>query len=319
MQNLRKIIIDCDPGIDDSLALMLASKQTDLDILGVTTTAGNIEVEQGAQNALNILKLMGREDVPVYVGSAKPLVREPVFAKETHGENGVGGVKLKNSTPKAGQGAVDFLYQTLMDNSEVTLLALGPLTNIAKLITRYPEVKSHIKELVLMGGNFKSHGNCTPVAEFNFWFDPDAAKIVFEELGRPIIMTGLDVTRQILFTPDLNEKVRAIGTEVSDTFSKMVDSYNKFHLEYEGIEGSVLNDPLALAYFLDPSLCEGIDAFVQIIIDGPAIGMSMVDEYGILKKKPNCKVLTKVDVNRFFEFFLNGIFPDKIQSNEESH
>lgn len=306
----KKVIIDMDPGIDDSLALMLAGLSNELDILGITTVAGNVEVAQTSQNAVNILNLINRNDIPVYQGSDTPLKKEPIFAKETHGDKGLGNTNLDISPNNINDDALTFMSKILEENEDVSIIALGPLTNIAKLIEKYPDKVEKINEVVLMGGNYKSHGNCSPVAEFNFWFDPDSAKIVFDQLNRPITMVGLDVTREIILSPNYLKLIELLNTNLSKPIVDMLDFYNDFHWKYEGILGSVINDPLAIAYFLDNSLCEGINAHVDIITEGPAIGMSMVDEYGITGEKFNCKVLTSVNKEKFFKRFLYTLFPD---------
>ncbi len=311
MTEKKKVIIDTDPGIDDSLALMLAGKSNNLDILGVTIAAGNVENQQCTQNALDVLHLIERDDIPVYTGATKPLKREPINARETHGSNGIGNVELEHSKRQAKTGALEFLKTTLEQNPGTTLIALGPLTNIALLLEKYPEVKENIKELVLMGGTYKSHGNCSPVAEFNFWFDPDAAKYVFENLNKPITMTGLDVTRKALLTPNYAKLIKNFDTKLADTIYDMTQFYTDFHWDREGVLGCVINDPLAVAQVIDPSICTGINGNVEIITDGPAIGMSMVDTEGILNKEDNCYILTNCDHKRFFKLFMKTLFPEK--------
>lgn len=310
MIDKKKVIIDTDPGIDDALALILASKIPELDILGITTVAGNVPVEQGTQNALDILNLVNRNDINVYKGSDKPLVKEMVNALETHGDNGLGNYALEVSPKKEQGDAVAFLYETLKNEKDVSIIALGPLTNIARLIEEYPEVVENIKELVLMGGNYKSHGNCSPVAEYNFWFDPEAAKIVFDKLARPITMVGLDVTRDILLTPTYSTLIKYFGGEVAEAIYNIVQHYNDFHWEQEKVLGCVINDPLAVAQLIDPELCKTEDYFVEIITDGPARGMSMVDDHNFTKNIPNSRVATSVDHKKFFNYFLGTIFPE---------
>ena len=174
--NARKLIIDCDPGIDDSLALMLAAASKELDLVGITTVSGNVPASMGAKNALKILSMIGKPDVPVYVGEETPLVRDYVDAMDTHGMDGLGESGWPDAeglTPN--KDAVSFLIETLKATPDVTILALGPMTNLAKVISRAPECLTNLTALVSMGGSYKSHGNCSPVAEYNYWCDPDAA------------------------------------------------------------------------------------------------------------------------------------------------
>lgn len=309
----RKIIIDCDPGIDDSLALMLAAKSDQLDLLGVTIAAGNVDNKQCTQNALDVLHLMGRDDVDVYTGSKKPLKRKSENARDTHGENGVGDYQLEKSPKESKEGAVEFMKDTLLNEDNVSIVALGPLTNIANLVTEYPEVIPKIDELMIMGGVYQDSGNCSPVAEFNIWFDPDAAKIVFDKLDN-ITMTGLDVTRKALLTPNYQALIGHFNGDVAKAITGMSKFYTDFHWNREGSLGCVINDPLAVAQFIDPTICSGINAHVDIITDGEAVGMTMVDSMGITGKNENCLVLTECDSKAFFKLFLKTLFKEESET-----
>lgn len=307
----KKVIIDCDPGIDDALALMLACASDEIDLLGVTIVSGNTPLETCAQNALDILHLMGRDDVPVYLGADRPQCLPAHHAEDTHGANGLGDYALEPSPRAALAGADTFLKQTLENEDDVTVIAIGPLTNIARLVNEHPQSAKKMEQLVLMGGAFKSHGNCSPVAEFNFWYDPHAARDVFEKLGRPITMTGLDVTREVLLTPNYVEMIRQFGGARAEAIAGMTQFYTDFHWKKEHRLGCVINDPLAVAQFLDPTICGGEDYYVQIITEGPAAGMSMVDVEGILGKAPNCRVLTTCDYKKFFKNLFTALFPQR--------
>ena len=220
--NAKKLIIDCDPGIDDSLALMLAAASKELDLIGITTVSGNVPASMGAKNALKILSMIGKTDVPVYVGEETPLVRDYVDAMDTHGMDGLGESgwpDVKELTPKTD--AVSFLIETLKTTTDVTILALGPMTNLAKVISCAPECLENLEALVSMGGSYKSHGNCSPVAEYNYWCDPDAAAEVFRAFselpqlaGKKLHMIGLDVTRKIVLTPNLVEYMKCVNPGV---------------------------------------------------------------------------------------------------------
>lgn len=307
----RKVIIDCDPGIDDALAIMLACRSPELEILGLTIVSGNINGYQCAENALHILKVMDRLDIPVYLGATRPLLRDMVVAEETHGEDGLGGVKFeKIEDVRYREGAVDFILNTLKTEDNVSVLAIGPLTNIALALQTDKSALSRMDELVLMGGAFKSHGNCSPVAEFNFWADPDAAEMVLNQLNRPITMVGLDVTREVVLTPNYIELLRQFNDPAADFIVDITRFYLDFHWEQERTLGCVINDPLAIAYFIDPSICSGKAYYVDVVTEGKAIGMSMVDVGGIFKKEPNCFVLTQVHSRAFMEMFMTRLFPE---------
>ena len=316
--NKRKIIIDCDPGIDDSLAIMLALTSPEIEVLGITIVCGNSPVEMGFENAKKILKQMNRLDVPVYMGEPRPLKRDYVNALDTHGADGLGESFLPE-VPGYQQeiGAVDFLSKALI-KEKVSVIALGPMTNLARLIQKAPAAFDQIEELVSMGGSFKSHGNCSPVAEYNYWCDPDAAALVYDTLhqnGKMIHMIGLDVTRKIVLTPTLLEYICRLNKETGEFIRKITKFYFDFHWEWEHIIGCVINDPLAVAYFLDPDICQGFDSYVLIETEGISLGQSVVDSMDFYRKTPNTKVLTEVDVYAFFQLFLSrilGLEPEKL-------
>ena len=316
--NKRKIIIDCDPGLDDSLAIMLALTSPEIEVLGITSVCGNSPVEMGFENAKKILKQMNRLDVPVYMGEPRPLKRDYVNALDTHGADGLGESFLPE-VPGYQQeiGAVDFLSKALI-KEKVSVIALGPMTNLARLIQKAPAAFDQIEELVSMGGSFKSHGNCSPVAEYNYWCDPDAAALVYDTLhqnGKMIHMIGLDVTRKIVLTPTLLEYICRLNKETGEFIRKITKFYFDFHWEWEHIIGCVINDPLAVAYFLDPDICQGFDSYVQIETEGISLGQSVVDSMDFYRKTPNTKVLTEVDVYAFFQLFLSrilGLEPEKL-------
>ena len=316
--NKRKIIIDCGPGIDDNLAIMLALTSPEIEVLGITIVCGNSPVEMGFENAKKILKQMNRLDVPVYMGEPRPLKRDYVNALDTHGADGLGESFLPE-VPGYQQeiGAVDFLSKALI-KEKVSVIALGPMTNLARLIQKAPAAFDQIEELVSMGGSFKSHGNCSPVAEYNYWCDPDAAALVYDTLhqnGKMIHMIGLDVTRKIVLTPTLLEYICRLNKETGEFIRKITKFYFDFHWEWEHIIGCVINDPLAVAYFLDPDICQGFDSYVQIETEGISLGQSVVDSMDFYRKTPNTKVLTEVDVYAFFQLFLSrilGLEPEKL-------
>ena len=219
----KKVIIDSDPGIDDSLAIMLAlSMPEEIEVAGITIAAGNAPVEMGYGNALKVLKFMDRLDVPVFMGADRPLKRDFVNALDTHGADGLGESFLpevsEEEYERQEMNAVQFMQETLQREA-VSVIALGPLTNLAMLIEKDPCAFGRIREIVSMGGSFRSHGNCSPVAEYNYWCDPDAAAIVYREMdriGKIIHMVGLDVTRRIVLTPDLLDYMKRLDPRTGD-------------------------------------------------------------------------------------------------------
>lgn len=309
----RNVIIDCDPGIDDALALMAACSFAELNVLGITIVSGNIPAEQCAENALKVLKMMNRLDIPVYLGETGPLAREMVTAEDTHGSDGLGGILMENVTEvRYHTGAVEYIKAMLAEVQDVSIIAIGPLTNIARLIEKYPEAAAKIEELVVMGGAFKSHGNVSPVAEFNFWADPEAAEITLNQLGRPITLVPLDVTREFVLTPNHATFLSFLEDKKADFIVDVTKHYIKFHWEAERTLGCVVNDALALLYFINRDLCYGQNYYVDVITEGKTIGMSMVDVQGKLGKAPNATVLTDVNAAAAMALFLTKLFPDHI-------
>ena len=311
----RRVIIDCDPGIDDSLAIMLALSMEELQVEGITIVCGNSPVEMGAGNAKKVLKQMNRLDVPVFKGEPAPLKRDYVNALDTHGEDGLGESFLPAVEGyEQTQTAVGFLCEKVRscaaEGSPCSVIALGPMTNLAQMIKTDREAFSLIDEIVSMGGNFRSHGNCSPVAEYNYWADPDAAALVYEtmaELGKEISMVGLDVTRKIVLTPDLLEYMKRLEPETGAFVQTITKFYFDFHWEWEHLIGCVINDPLAVAYFADRSICSGFDAYTAVETNGISIGQTVVDSMNFYRRPANARILTQVDVLKFFQTFFSKI------------
>lgn len=308
----KRIIMDVDPGIDDSLAILLALRSPEIKIEGITTVSGNVEVNQATRNALKAVSMADAERVPVYKGMTRPLIKKYVDAADTHGRDGLGErfypeVDLKPEK----EHAVDFMTKTILENpEEITILALGPLTNIATLFQKNSEVAKKVKNIVLMGGSAAFHGNCSPVAEYNFWVDPDAAKIVLNS-GVKVVMVGLDVTHYIILTPNLREVLKQLNTPISKFIYEITDFYVNFHWKQERTIGCVINDPLATAILIDPSIVETEDAWVDVETQGITIGQSVVDFGGVWTKGMcNTEVCMKVNPKKFFEIFLHRMVPE---------
>ena len=312
----RKVIIDCDPGIDDSLAILLAINSPELEVLGFTITSGNVPAKLGAKNALKALQMCQRLDIPVYIGEELPLERELVTAQDTHGEDGVGENFYEDVDAKILYGGVDFIIDTLKNNKDVSIIALGPLTNIAKALMKDKKAFDNLDEFVSMGGAFRIHGNCSPVAEFNYWVDPHGADYVYKNLPKKIHMVGLDVTRKIVLTPNIIEFINRLDKDMAKYITEITRFYIDFHWEQEGIIGCVINDPLAVAYFIDRSLLRGFDSYVEVVHDGVAVGQSIVDSFNFYENEPNSHVLTEVNEKAFMKMFLKRIFKEHESSIE---
>ena len=305
----RKVIIDCDPGIDDALAIILALKSKEIEVIGITTVSGNVESLQGAKNALKVLKLLGRLDIPVYLGESKPIKRKLV-TQDTHGEDGLGETFLEEvSSEYIRENGVDFILNTLKNQENVSIIALGPLTNLCRAIEKDSETFHRVKEIVSMGGAYKSHGNCSPVAEFNYWVDPHGAREFLKKFNGEFTMVGLDVTREIVLTPNLREMIHQFKDEIGDFIYDITRFYVDFHWEQERTLGCVINDPLAVEYFINRELCEGFKAYVDIACEDISMGQSVVDVADFYKKRKNVFVLDKVNSKEFMVSFLNKIFP----------
>lgn len=306
----RKVIIDCDPGIDDALAIILALKSKEIEVIGITTVSGNVESLQGAKNALKVLKLLDRLDIPVYLGESKPIKRELVTAQDTHGEDGLGETFLEEvSSEYIRENGVDFILNTLKNEEDVSIIALGPLTNLCRAIEKDSETFHRVKEIVSMGGAYKSHGNCSPVAEFNYWVDPHGAREFLKKFNGEFTMVGLDVTREIVLTPNLREMIHQFKDEIGDFIYDITRFYVDFHWEQERTLGCVINDPLAVEYFINRELCDGFKAYVDIACEDISMGQSVVDVADFYKKRKNVFVLDKVNSKEFMISFLNKIFP----------
>ncbi|HHQ4187770.1 MAG: nucleoside hydrolase [Clostridium perfringens] len=306
----RKVIIDCDPGIDDALAIILALESKEIEVIGITTVSGNVESVQGAKNALKVLKLLGRLDIPVYLGESKPVKRELVTAQDTHGEDGLGETFLEEvSSEYIRENGVDFILNTLKNQENVSIIALGPLTNLYRAIEKDSETFHRVKEIVSMGGAYKSHGNCSPVAEFNYWVDPHGAREFLKKFNGEFTMVGLDVTREIVLTPNLREMIHQFNDEIGDFIYDITRFYVDFHWEQERTLGCVINDPLAVEFFINRDICEGFKAYVDIACEDISMGQSVVDVADFYKRRKNVFVLDKVNSKEFMVSFLNKIFP----------
>ena len=318
---MKKVIVDCDPGHDDAFAIMLALKH--LDVLGITTVGGNQVLEKVTINALKILEVMDRLDVPVYIGHNGPMVVNLVTAPMFHGESGMDGPVLPPPNLKAQtQHGVDFIVDTIMSTEEVTLVATGPLTNIAAAINREPRIVKRVNEISIMGGSV-TFGNWTPAAEFNIFVDPEAAHKVFES-GMHVKMCGINLTRQaILSTKELTD-FEAIGSRVSKFCADLLRFFLASSSEFAG-GGVSVHDPCAVAWLIDPTLFKAAEVHVSVELRGdstrgmtvcdlrhlrgpdPAVDLLRMPLAAFRGKAPNCEAALELDVQRFLKLIRETI------------
>ncbi len=304
----RPIILDCDPGHDDALAIVLAMARPEIDLLGITTVAGNAPLEATTRNALRVLALLGRTDIPVAAGADRPLVRPLEVADNVHGVSGLEGAELPDplADPRP-EGALAFMAATLAATEEpVTLVPTGPLTNIATLLLAHPELADRIDRICLMGGAIHE-GNWTPAAEFNIWVDPEAARIVFRS-GSPITMIGLDVTHRAVFGEADVARLEALGTPVSAVFADLLRFFARFHADRYGWDGSPIHDAVAVAHLAVPALVETIPYRVDVETAGELTrGRTVVDDRGVPGPPPNADVAVAIDRQRFVDLLIEGV------------
>ncbi len=309
MTTARQIILDCDPGHDDAVAILLALGSPAIDLLGITTVGGNQTLDKVTYNARRILALVGREDVPVYPGSPRPLVHQVEVAPEIHGESGLDGVTLPEPAVAAREErAATFIVRTIMDRPEksVTLVATGPLTNIALAARLEPPIVERVTDVVLMGGGYHE-GNWTAMAEFNIWVDPEAARIVFEEPW-PVTMVGLDLTHQALVTPEFEEQIAAQNTEVSRFFVDLMTFFRATHQDFFGFDNPPLHDPCALAYVIDPDVMVTRRAPVSIETRGEfTMGMTVADFRAPAPSDCHTQVATRLNQRRFWQLLADSL------------
>jgi inosine-uridine nucleoside N-ribohydrolase len=301
------ILIDCDPGHDDAIALLLALASPEVDLLGITTVAGNQTLEKTTANALKILEFVGRTEVAVAAGAPRPLVREPYVAAYVHGETGMDGPDLPApTTAPVSEHAVDFLAAKLTASPEpVTLIPVGPLTNVGLLLARYPEAADRIDRIVLMGGAI-AEGNVTPAAEFNIWADPEAASRVFTS-GIDVTMIGLDVTHKALFRPADSERLAATG-RVGRLVAELFGFYQQFHSEQYGWDGSPVHDAVAVAHVVRPGIVHTADRGVVVDCGGElSRGRTYVDLWGRAHWEPNAHVAVDIDAQGFVDFLVERL------------
>lgn len=305
--SVNPIIIDCDPGHDDAVALLLALASKEVELLGVSTVAGNQTLEKTTTNAISVLDYAGHAEIPVAAGASQPLVRELRVAADIHGASGLDGAELPGPSrePNASH-AIDWIAATLASAPmPVTLVATGPLTNLALLLARYPVIESQIGRLVLMGGAI-GQGNITPAAEFNIWVDPEAAQRVFSS-SLDLTMVGLDVTHQALLTPVHLDALRASG-RAGRLVADMYGFYLPVHQQRYGWEGAPVHDAVALSHLLDGSLIGTVHRGVVIDTGGElSRGRTYVDLWRQAGWTANCHVAVEIDAERFIALLIERL------------
>lgn len=302
-----KIILDCDPGHDDAVAIMLAAREPSLELLGVSVVAGNQTLENTQRNARNVLQWLGA-DIPVYAGCDRPMVRDKVIAADIHGSTGLDGPVFPPLTKKLEpEHAVQFLIRTLLESEgDITVVTTGPMTNLAMAMRLEPKITEKIHRIVLMGGSF-TNGNVTPAAEFNIIADAEAASVCFRS-GRPITMVGLDVTRKALCYPEIVERMGRIGNRASNLFVALMGHFCKTQKQIFGWEGGPLHDPVTIAYLIDPEVLVTKPMNVQIDIRSTqSYGRTNCDYYGYQKLPPTADVAVDIDVARFWDIVETGL------------
>lgn len=309
----RKILLDCDPGHDDAVAMMLAWGNPSIELLGVTTVGGNQTLDKVTRNALSVATVVGMHDVPIAAGCRLPLVRPVEIAPDVHGDSGLDGVELPEPAveldPRHG---VDLIIETIMSNEPgtVTLVPTGPLTNIAMAARKEPRIVERVQEVVLMGGGYHV-GNWSPVAEFNIKVDPEAAHIVFNEKW-PIVMVGLDLTHQALATDEVAERIAAVPGSVSQFTLGLFTFFRKAYQDAQGFDFPPVHDPCTLAYLIDPTIVETVKVPVDVELNGSlTTGMTVADFRAPAPEDCYTKVATRLDAPRFWGLVVDAI--DRIQ------
>ena len=302
----RKMILDCDTGHDDAIALMLAAAHEDLDLIGVTVVAGNQTLDKTLPNTLHVCQHLNL-DVPVYGGMSKPMFREQVVADDVHGKSGLDGPVFDELVKKPGdKNAVLYLVDTLMaSDGDITLVPVGPLTNIAMAMKLEPRIIDKIKEIVIMGGAYYL-GNTTPAAEFNIYVDPEAADIVFKS-GVKLTMMPLELTNTALANMQIIERMEAIGNKAGKLFGDIM-SFTFKSQAVNGLEAGPVHDVTAVAYLIDPSMYEIVPTYCEIDTNkGPGYGRTCCDFNNRFHKEPNVDVGTKIDLERFWNLVENAL------------
>ncbi|MFI0262291.1 nucleoside hydrolase [Streptomyces sp. NPDC017056] len=305
----RKIILDCDPGHDDAIAMLLAYGNPDIDLVAVTTVVGNQTLEKVTRNALSVARIAGITGVPFAAGSPRPLVRTIENAPEIHGDTGLDGPDLPEPNFELDRRhAVDLIIDTVMSHEagEITIVPTAGLTNIALAVRKEPRIAERVREVVLMGGGYHE-GNWSAVAEFNIVIDPHAAHIVFNERW-PVTMVGLDLTHQALATPEVTKKIADVGTKPARFVLELLDFFRDAYRENQGFEYPPVHDPCAVAYVIDPDVMTVRKAPVDIeLTGGLTMGMTVTDFRWPIPEDCRTQVAVKLDHERFWNLVVDAL------------
>ncbi|MGE4218353.1 MAG: nucleoside hydrolase [Alphaproteobacteria bacterium] len=307
----RPVILDCDPGQDDAVAILLAlASPVEMRVLGVTCVAGNAPLDRTQRNARKVAELAGRPDLPVFAGCARPILRPLETAEMVHGRTGMDGHDLPEPVmPLQDRHAVDFIVDTCLSalDGEITLVATGPMTNLAVALIKEPRIVPRLREIVFMGGAAVHHGNSTPLTEFNVLTDPHAAQVVVS-CGARVTMLGLDVTHRLITTPERLATIRAVGTPVAHAVADMLAFNDRFDIARYGLPGGPLHDPVTIAWLVRPELFKGRDCHVEVETASPlTAGLTVVDWWGFGGKPANVHVVTEVDPQGFYDLLVGRL------------
>ena len=303
----RKIILDCDPGHDDAIAILLALSSPELEVLGITTVYGNVGLEFTSKNARIMVELAGKQ-TKVFAGASRPLLRERISAEDVHGKSGLEGPTfIDPKLPLEQQHAVQFIIDSILEYpNEVTLVPVGAFTNIALAMRTEPKIIPLIGEIVVMGGS-TTLGNTSPAAEFNIFCDPHAASIVFSS-GVKLTMFGLNLTHQCLATPDRVAKFRALGTKVGTVTAELLEFFKRSYNKRYGFAGPALHDPCTIAYLIQPDLFTVQAMHVEVdVLPGPSFGRTVCDVWNVTGKPANCDVAMTANADGFFDLLVERL------------
>ncbi|MEU1023279.1 nucleoside hydrolase [Streptomyces sp. NPDC005904] len=305
----RKIILDCDPGHDDAIAMLLAHGNPDVELVAVTTVVGNQTLEKVTRNALSVARIANITGVPFAAGCSRPLVRTIETAPEIHGESGIDGPVMPEPTLALDERhAVDLIIDTVMahEPGEITLVPTAGLTNIAMAARKEPRIVERVREVVLMGGGYHT-GNWSPVAEFNIKIDPEAAHIVFNERW-PLTMVGLDLTHQALATPEVVERIAKVDTRPAVFVNELLDFFGAMYLQSQGFAAPPVHDPCAVAYVIDPDVMTVRKAPVDIELTGTlTLGMTVTDFRAPAPADCHTQVAVDLDHRRFWDLVVDAL------------
>lgn len=304
-----KVILDTDPGIDDALAFILLKAMPEIELQAITVTHGNTSVEKCTTNALKLVELLGMQNIPVAMGADQPLVKALSVAEETHGDTGLGHAVLPTPTTNVvATNAANLIIEIVNANpGEITILCIGPVTNLALALLKEPSLRKKIKNVVSMAGTIHYPGNATPSSEYNVFCDPESFDILLRS-GIDLTIVPLDVTYQCLFTKDHVARLNGAREDIRNFIDRSTAFYMEFHAEYQGIQGCAINDPLAAAILVKPELVTFRDYFLDIELHGQFTTAKIsADHFNATSNRPNAKVAMEVNVDGFMDFFIERV------------